>query len=72
MNPWAPNAADCEAGEEGASDEEVNEVLHVEWMTCFARLERWTEEVELLQEEMWRVVVFLEWKSVDWLAKADA
>ena len=72
MNPRAPNAADCEVGEEGALDEEVNEVLRVEWTTCFARLERWTEEVELLQEEMRQVVVFLEWKSVDWLAKADA
>ena len=36
------------------------------------RLERWVEEVELLQEEMQRVVVFLEWKSVDWLGKVGA
>ena len=61
-----------EVGEEGASEEDVNEVVRVEWTTSFARLERWAEEVELLQEEMWRVVVFLEWKSWDWLARVGA
>ena len=71
-NPRVPDVADGEAGEEGASEEEVNEVLRVEWTTSFARLERWTEEVELLQEEMRRVVTFLEWKSQDWLAKVEA
>jgi hypothetical protein len=71
-NPRVPDSADGEAGEEGASEEDVNEVLRVEWTTSFARLERWHEEVELLQEEMRRVVVFLEWKSQDWLSKAEA
>ena len=69
-NPRVPDGADGEVGEEGASEEDVNEVLRVEWTTSFARLERWSEEVELLQEEMRRVVMFLEWKSSDWLAKA--
>ena len=63
---------DGEVGEEGASDEDVNEVICVEWTTSFARLERWVEEVELLQEEMRRVIMFLEWKSLDWLAKVEA
>ena len=71
-NPRATDTAGGEAGEEGASEEDVNELLRVEWTTSFARLERWTEEVELLQEEMRRVVTFLEWKSADWLAKVDA
>ncbi|KAF9642796.1 hypothetical protein BDM02DRAFT_3073656, partial [Thelephora ganbajun] len=65
-NPQAPDATGGEVGEEGISEDDVNEVLCVEWTTSFARLERWTEEVELLQEEMWRVVMFLEWKSTDW------
>lgn len=74
---WLPNlrvtnVADGEAGEEAASDEDINDVLRVEWTTSFARLERWSEEVELLQEEMRRVVMFLEWKSKDWLAKVEA
>ena len=71
-NPRVPDGADGEVGEEGASEEDVNEALRVEWTTSFARLERWSEEVELLQEEMRRVVMFLEWKSSAWLAKAEA
>ena len=71
-NPRALDATDVGVGEEGASEEDVNELLHVEWTTSFARLERWAEEVELLQEEMQQVVMFLEWKSRDWLMKADA
>ena len=55
-----------------ATQEEVNEVMRVEWAMSFARMERWAEEVELLQEEMRRVVEFLEWKSVDWLTKREA
>ena len=70
-NPRAPTAADDDTGEEGASEEDINELLRVEWTTSFARLERWNEEVELLQEEMRRVVTFLEWKSQDWLAKVE-
>jgi hypothetical protein len=71
-NPRAPDAANGDAGEEGASEEDVNEALRVEWTTSYARLKRWDEEVELLQEEMRRVVVFLKWKSRDWLAKVEA
>ena len=71
-NPRVRDVVGDEVGEEGASEEEVNEVVRVEWTTSFARLERWTEEVELLQEEMRRVIVFLEWKSWDWLAGVGA
>ena len=53
------------------SPDEVNEDMRVEWAQCVARAERWREEVILLQEEMRRVVQFLEWRSNDWLAKAD-
>ena len=71
-NPQVSNLANDEAGEECASEEDVNEILRVEWTTSFARLERWAEEAELLQEEARRVVAFLEWQSRDWLAKVDA
>ena len=54
------------------SHEEVNEDMRVEWAQCMARADRWEEEVTLLQEEMRRVVQFLEWRSVDWLAKVDS
>ena len=54
------------------SPDEVNEDMWVEWAQCMARADRWEEEVTLLQEEMRRVVQFLEWRSRDWLSKADA
>ena len=54
------------------SPDEVNEDMRVEWAQCRARAERWEEEVTLLQEEMRRVVCFLEWRSSDWLAKVDS
>lgn len=38
-------------------------------MTCRARADRWVEEVELLQEEMRRVIVYLEWKAGEWSKK---
>ena len=44
--------------------------MRVEWAQCVARADRWEEEVILLQEEMRRVVCFLEWKSKDWVSKA--
>jgi hypothetical protein len=73
-NPRARDVDWSEAvnGEDGASDEEVNEMMRVQWATSHARMERWTEEVQLLQEEMRRVVMFLEWKSENWLEKQDA
>ena len=53
------------------SRDEVNKDMRVEWAQSVARADRWEEEVTLLQEEMRRVVQFLEWRSSDWLAKAD-
>lgn len=38
--------------------------LRVEWLKSRERAARWTEEVLLLQEEMRRVVAFLEWKAM--------
>lgn len=52
-----------------AERQEVNETAHHEWMTCRARADRWVEEEELLQEEMRRVILYLEWKSRDWSEK---
>lgn len=49
-----------------AEGEDVNETVHHEWMTCRARADRWREESDLLQEEMRRVIAFLEWRSFWW------
>ena len=70
-NPRAHDTNHVAHGGE-ASDEDINDVMRVQWATSQARTERWVEEVELLQEEMRRVVVFLEWKSEDWLEKQTA
>lgn len=39
--------------------------LRIEWCKSRARAMRWTEEVELLQEEMRRVLQFFSWQ-VEW------
>ena len=70
LNPRAHNEGEGNGGV-GASDEEVNDAMRVQWTTSQARMERWAEETELLQEEMWRVVTFLEWKSEYWLEKQN-
>ncbi|KAJ7030155.1 hypothetical protein C8F04DRAFT_1187110 [Mycena alexandri] len=44
----------------------TNESLRVEWAKTRARAARWTEEVDLLEEEMCRILVFLEWKATWW------
>ena len=65
-NPQIRDLSSTMDVDEDAADEDVNEVMRVEWSTSLARTERWGEEVKLLQEEMRRVVAFLEWKSLDW------
>ena len=46
--------------------------MRVEWAQCAACADRWEEEVILLQEEMRRVVQFLEWRSKNWFTKVDS
>ena len=53
-------------------EEEVNETVRHEWMTCSARADRWKEESDLLQEEMRRIIAFLEWKSTWWGEKVGS
>ncbi|KAJ7893529.1 hypothetical protein B0H13DRAFT_1625179 [Mycena leptocephala] len=49
----------------------VNEALRIEWAKTRARAFRWSEEVDLLEEEMHRTQWFLMWRSEWWLARAD-
>ncbi|KAG5223527.1 hypothetical protein IMY05_C0771000400 [Salix suchowensis] len=44
--------------------------LRVEWCKSRARAMRWSEEVELLEEEMRRVLAFLDWKAAQWDTRA--
>lgn len=40
--------------------------LRCEWAKSKARADRWDEEVQLVIEEMQRVLAFLEWKASWW------
>ena len=66
------NAPTGDPAQSTISPDEVNEDMRVEWAQCVARADCWEEEVVLLREEIRRVVHFLEWKSRDWISKANA
>jgi hypothetical protein len=38
----------------------------VEWVKCRARVHRWEEEVELVLEEMRRVLCYMDWRATYW------
>ena len=52
------------------SDDAADDILRAEWAKSRARAARAKEEVLLLQEEMRRVLSFLEWKSRWWRSQA--
>ncbi|KAJ7017744.1 hypothetical protein C8F04DRAFT_1214941 [Mycena alexandri] len=55
------------------SEESLHESLRVEWSRAKARKNRWEEEVELLREEMRRVLRYLDWEQGRWAAlKVDS
>ncbi|KAF8183464.1 hypothetical protein K438DRAFT_1974947 [Mycena galopus ATCC 62051] len=43
------------------------EALRIEWARARTRAWRWTEQVDLVEEEMRRVLQFLDWKAEWWL-----
>ncbi|KAG0701864.1 hypothetical protein DFH29DRAFT_755534, partial [Suillus ampliporus] len=45
--------------------------VHVEWCKSRARAMRWVEEIELLQEEMRRVLQFFDWQANWWDEQQD-
>ncbi|KAK6992988.1 CxC2 domain-containing protein [Favolaschia claudopus] len=55
-----------QGGGPDADEEELAEAVRVEWATAKARRDRWSEEVDLLREEMRRVLRFLRWRAVWW------
>ncbi|KAJ7196058.1 hypothetical protein GGX14DRAFT_575148 [Mycena pura] len=48
----------------------VNEALRIEWARTRAKAHRWSEEVDLLEEEMRRIRAFLTWHSKWWMERA--
>ena len=47
-------------------EDEFNGTMQVEWSKARARMERWKEELLIVQEEMRRVIVYLKWKGAWW------
>ncbi|KAJ7434249.1 hypothetical protein B0H11DRAFT_2258549 [Mycena galericulata] len=53
-------------GRKEGDPEQMGEALRIEWVKTRARSMRWSEEVDLLEEEMRRVLQFLHWRSEWW------
>ncbi|KAG5649942.1 hypothetical protein H0H81_001378 [Sphagnurus paluster] len=52
------------------SDPSLNDALRIEWCRARARCMRWEEELELLEEEMRRILAFLSWQADWWEQRA--
>ncbi|KAF7351692.1 CxC2 domain-containing protein [Mycena sanguinolenta] len=61
-----------EGGGPGENEKELHDSIRVEWSKAKARKERWEEEVELLREEMRRVLCFLRWWAIWWEERRTA
>ncbi|KAG2739545.1 hypothetical protein P692DRAFT_20755538 [Suillus brevipes Sb2] len=58
---WIWRTSGFDSNELGLQDS-----LRVEWCKARARAHRWEEEVQLLREEMRRIVAFLDWQAGWW------
>ncbi|RPD55075.1 hypothetical protein L227DRAFT_615722 [Lentinus tigrinus ALCF2SS1-6] len=67
----APSTHRDASSQDGAMDASLQESLRIEWCMARARANRWTEEVELLLEEMRRTIVYHTWRAEVWLATVD-
>ncbi|KAF7308292.1 CxC2 domain-containing protein [Mycena chlorophos] len=58
----------------GAFDDQeahLHDSMRVQWTRALARKERWQEEVMLLEEEMRRVLRYLDWRERRWTSSAS-
>ncbi|KAJ7059185.1 hypothetical protein C8F01DRAFT_1059219 [Mycena amicta] len=51
--------------------QELHDSVHVQWTKALARRDRWVEEVEMIREEMRRVLRCLETVQSEWEARAE-
>ncbi|KAJ7017384.1 hypothetical protein C8F04DRAFT_1200656 [Mycena alexandri] len=54
------------------SDEGLEDALRIEWAKSYARMRRWEEQVQLLEEEFWRLPISLEFQAVEWEKRLKA
>ncbi|KAF9012294.1 hypothetical protein BDZ89DRAFT_1142896 [Hymenopellis radicata] len=59
-------------GPDAEEDGYLHECVRIEWAKALARKTRWAEEVELLKEEMRRVLRTLKWEEEQWSRRANA
>ncbi|THU89992.1 hypothetical protein K435DRAFT_802334 [Dendrothele bispora CBS 962.96] len=52
------------------TDKALYDGLQTEWCKAYAQVKRWKEEVLLLQEEMRRCLITLEWQACQWVERA--
>ncbi|KAF8142761.1 hypothetical protein K438DRAFT_1634899, partial [Mycena galopus ATCC 62051] len=52
------------------TDADLDKALRVEWSKAYARVKRWGEEVRLVQEEVRRAGVTLEFRTREWVQRA--
>ncbi|KII90033.1 hypothetical protein PLICRDRAFT_174832 [Plicaturopsis crispa FD-325 SS-3] len=55
----------------GADDAQVLDALRVEWAKAWSRARRWDEEVQLVKEEMRRVLITLEHRAEQWAQRRE-
>ncbi|KAF4588993.1 hypothetical protein EYR40_010549 [Pleurotus pulmonarius] len=65
-NSMADTTADVDETQEPAFDD----TMRIEWAKTKARADRWVEELQLVQEEMRRSLIFLAWKADWWCEQA--
>jgi len=52
-------------------EDEFNGTMQVEWSKSRARMQRWNEELLIVQEEMRRAIVYLNWKAAWWRERSS-
>jgi len=60
---WLTN---CKGSALRQSEDEFNNDMRVEWVKMRARVMKWQEEFEIIQEEMRHVLLWFEWKASWW------
>ncbi|KAJ7201941.1 hypothetical protein B0H12DRAFT_1063385 [Mycena haematopus] len=58
-------------GPDEDAEKEIHDSVRVEWSKAKARRDRWVEEVQLLREEMKRVLRMLRWTQQEWQGRVD-
>ncbi|TFY52492.1 hypothetical protein EVJ58_g9986, partial [Rhodofomes roseus] len=58
-------------GPTDAENPELHEALRIEWCKTRARAKRWQEDIELVREEMRRVLAYHKYKADEWESKAN-